>query len=143
MLVFLQQKRETASSIRSGPSFSPDHGKWRHMPPRDLKGTVSDHLGQAPYFALVELRAEDGALLREEIVANPHQALDKQKGLEVARMLVDRGVDVLLVRENLEGKGPSYVLADAGVETRITQAGSLEEILRDLEPEGDQPAVPS
>jgi cation diffusion facilitator family transporter len=111
------------------------------VPLEDHRGTVSDHLGQAPYFALVELRAEDGALLREEIVANPHQALEKQKGLEVARMLVDRGVDVLLVRENLEGKGPSYVLADAGVETRITQASSLEEILQELEPEGDQPPV--
>jgi cation diffusion facilitator family transporter len=103
------------------------------VPLEDHIGTVSDHLGQASYFALVELAAEDGALLREEIVANPHQALEKQKGLEVARMLVDRGVDVLLVRENLEGKGPSYVLADAGVETRITQASSLEEILTELE----------
>jgi cation diffusion facilitator family transporter len=103
------------------------------VPLEDHRGTVSDHLGQAPYFALVELAAEDGALLREEIVANPHQALEKQKGLEVARMLVDRGVDVLFVRENLEGKGPSYVLADAGVETRITQASSLDEILTELE----------
>ncbi len=112
------------------------------VPLENHRGAISDHLGQAPYFALVELRAEDGALLREEIVANPHQALEKQKGLEVARMLVDRGVDVLLVRENLEGKGPSYLLADAGVETRITQATSLEEILRELEPEGDQSSGP-
>jgi predicted Fe-Mo cluster-binding NifX family protein len=103
------------------------------VPLEDHRGTVSDHLGRAAYFALVELDAEDGALLREEIVANPHQTLEKQKGLEVARMLVDRAVDVLFLKEGLEGKGPSYVLADARVETRITDASSLEEILRELE----------
>jgi cation diffusion facilitator family transporter len=113
------------------------------VPLESHRGAVSDHLGRASYFALVELGTEDGALLRQEIVANPHQTLEKQKGLEVARMLVDRGVDVLLVKEDLAGKGPSYLLADAGVETRITQASSLEEILRELKPEGDQPSVPS
>jgi cation diffusion facilitator family transporter len=113
------------------------------VPLKDVRGTVSDHLGRASYFALVELGTGDGALLRQEILANPFQALEKQKGLKAARMLVDQGVDVLLVRENLEGKGPSYVLADGGVETRITQASSLEEILRELELGGDQPPVPS
>jgi len=113
------------------------------VPLEDHRGTVSDHLGKASYFALVELGAEDGALLRQEIVANPHQTLEKQKGLEVARMLVDRGVDVLFLKEDLEGKGPSYVLADAGVETRITEARSLEEILTELEREGDQSSAPS
>jgi len=113
------------------------------VPLQDYRGTVSDHLGKASYFALVELGAEGGALLRQEIVANPHQTLEKQKGLEVARMLVDRGVDVLFLKEDLEGKGPSYVLADAGVETRITEASSLEEILTELEREGDQSSAPS
>ena len=47
-------------------------------------------------------------------------------------MLVDQGVDVLLLKESLEGKGPSYVLADAGVETRITGAGTLSEILSEI-----------
>jgi cation diffusion facilitator family transporter len=103
------------------------------MPLEDPGGAISDHLGSAPYFALVELSAEDGALVRQEVLANPHQALEKQKGLEVARMLVEQGVDVLLLKEGLEGKGPSYVLAEAGVETRITEASSLEEILGELE----------
>ncbi|MGB5619863.1 MAG: hypothetical protein WBM78_23695 [Desulfobacterales bacterium] len=30
--------------------------------------------------------------------------------------------DVVLLRENLQGKGPAYVFADAGVETRMTAA---------------------
>jgi hypothetical protein len=41
-------------------------------------------------------------------------------------------VDVLLVREDLEGKGPSYALADSGVETRITGAKTLNQVLAEL-----------
>jgi len=102
------------------------------VPLQDANGTVSEHLGKAPYFALVELRAEDGALLRQEILANPHRQLEKQKGIEVAKMLVGQGVDILLLQESLEGKGPSYVLADAGVETRLAEADTLEQILAEL-----------
>jgi cation diffusion facilitator family transporter len=102
------------------------------VPLSDPRGTVSEHLGKAAYFALVELKVDDGSLVRQEIVVNPYQALEKQKGLQVARMLVEQGVDVLLVREDLEGKGPSYVLADGGVETRITRAGTLSEVMSEL-----------
>lgn len=102
------------------------------VPLQDRMGTVSGHLGKAAYFAIVELSAVDGALLREEILANPHKDLEKQKGLQAAKMLVSQGVDVLLVKEKLEGKGPSYVLADAGVETRLTEAESLAQVLAEL-----------
>jgi predicted Fe-Mo cluster-binding NifX family protein len=47
-------------------------------------------------------------------------------------MLVDQGVDVLLLKESLEGKGPSYVLGDAGVEARITEATTLSEVLLEV-----------
>jgi cation diffusion facilitator family transporter len=106
------------------------------VPLQDTSGAVSEHLGKAPYFALLELRAEDDTLLRQEILANPHRALEKQKGIEVAKMLVGQGMDVLLVKESLEGKGPSYVLADAGVETRLTQADTLSQVLAELKGQG-------
>lgn len=102
------------------------------VPLQDGRGAVSSHLGKAPYFGIVELRVEDGALLRQEILPNPYQKLEKQKGIEVAKMLVARGVDVLLLHETLEGKGPSYVLTDAGVETQLTQAETLDQVLTDL-----------
>jgi predicted Fe-Mo cluster-binding NifX family protein len=105
------------------------------IPLQDPGGAVSEHLGKAPYFALIELSAHDGSLLRQEILANRYGSEEKQKGLLVARMLVEEGVDVLFLKESLEGKGPSYVLADGGVESRLTQASSLAEILSDLESE--------
>lgn len=106
------------------------------VPLQDRTGTVSGHLGKAAYFAIVELSAVDGALQREEILANPHKDLEKQKGLQAAKMLVSQGVDVLLVKEKLEGKGPSYVLADAGVETRLTEGVKLGEVLAELGVDG-------
>ena len=50
----------------------------------------------------------------------------------MAKTLVRQGVDVLLVKESLEGKGPSYVLADARVETRLTEAESLTQVLDEV-----------
>jgi hypothetical protein len=41
-------------------------------------------------------------------------------------------VDVLLVKESLEGKGPSFVLADAGVETRLTEANTLTQVAAEV-----------
>ena len=39
--------------------------------------------------------------------------------------------DVVLLRENLQGKGPAYVFADAGVETRMTAAKTLSAAISD------------
>ncbi len=108
------------------------------VPLEDPRGTVSDHLGRAPYFAMVEVSADEGDLLRQEIVANPHRDLEKQKGIEAAKMLVRQGVDVLFVKESLEGRGPSFVLADAGVEMRLTEAGTLDEILAEVLGQGSE-----
>jgi cation diffusion facilitator family transporter len=109
------------------------------LPLSDPAGTVSEHLGKAPYFALVEVSTANGNLIRQEIMANPYHDQEKQKGIQVAKMLVGQGVDVLLVRESLEGKGPSYVLADAGVETRITGSSTLGEVLKEALNEPAQP----
>ena len=35
--------------------------------------------------------------------------------------------DVVLLQADVQGKGPSYVFADAGVEVRLTEAGALTE----------------
>jgi len=87
----------------------------------------------------VEVSTANGNLIRQEIMANPYHDQEKQKGIQVAKMLVGQGVDVLLVRESLEGKGPSYVLADAGVETRITGSSTLGEVLKEALNEPAQP----
>ena len=101
-------------------------------PLADMRGTLSKHFGESPYFALVEIDFEEMRLLRQEIVANPHKDLIKGKGLKVAQFLLGFKPDVVFSSERLEGKGPGYAFAEAGVETLQTDAGTLEELMAGL-----------
>ena len=104
-------------------------------PLADSAGTLSEHLGEAPYFALVTVRLADGAVEEQQIVTNPHREQEKAKGIRVAEWLVAQKVDVVLLRESLQGKGPVYVFGDAGVEMRMAEGTTLAEV---LEAEGDK-----
>ena len=102
------------------------------VPLADPGGTVSPHFGEAPYFALLTVRTADGQVERQEILSNPYAEMDKAKGIRVGEWLVELKADVVLLHEDLHGKGPAYVFADAGVETRLTGATSLVEVLDQL-----------
>jgi len=67
---------------------------------------------------------------RTEVIANPHQQVVKGKGLSVAKYLVTFKPDIITTREDLAGKGPGYVFADAGIETAQTDAKDLGSFLR-------------
>ncbi len=102
------------------------------VPLSDTAGTLSEHFGEAPNFALVTVRLADDAVEEQQIVANPHKTLEKAKGIRVAEWLVSQKVDVVLLKESLRGKGPVYVFGEAGVEMRETEATTLEEALSKL-----------
>jgi cation diffusion facilitator family transporter len=95
------------------------------IPLADEHGEISKHFGESPYFALVDVSTKENRVLRQEMVANPHAALDKGRGIPVARFVVGYKPDVVVTSESLEGKGPGYVLADAGVKNRLTEEKSL------------------
>ena len=104
------------------------------VPLADARGTVSVHFGESPYFALVTVRMRstapataDTQIERQEVLANPHKAVEKAKGIRVAEWLVGLKADAVLLREDVQGKGPAYVFADAGVDTWLTQATTLTE----------------
>jgi len=99
------------------------------IPLADLSGRLSEHFGEAPYFGLVTVRLSDGETASQEVVANPHVEVPKAKGIRVAEWLVGQKVDVVLLRESVQGKGPEYVFGDAGVEARLVAAESLQEAL--------------
>ena len=100
------------------------------VPLADAGGTISEHLGEAPYFALVRVRAVDGAVESRQIVANVYLEEEKAKGIRVAEWLVAQKVDVVLMAESLQGKGPIYVFGDAGVEMRPVRAKMLNEAIQ-------------
>ncbi len=99
------------------------------VPLADPGGTISEHLGEAPYFALVMVRLADGDIEEQQVVANPHKDLERAKGIRVAEWLVAQKADVVLLKESLRGKGPVYVFGDAGMEMRETEATTLSEAL--------------
>lgn len=99
---------------------------------RDSWGGLSDHFGESPYFALVDIDLQMKAVSRQEIVANPYRDLAKGKGLKVARLLLTYKPDMIICKESLAGKGPGYAFAEAGVESILTGAQSLEELVRSL-----------
>ncbi len=100
------------------------------VPLTDLAGTMSEEFGTAPYFALVTAEASDKTLGKTEILTNPYTRLEKARGIHVAEWLVENKADIVLVQEDLKKKGPSYVLANAGIEIRQIQARNLTEALK-------------
>jgi cation diffusion facilitator family transporter len=100
------------------------------VPLADADGAISEHFGEAPYFALVRVRLADGAIEKRQVIANPHKDVEKAKGIRVAEWLTTQKADVVLLRQSLQGRGPVYVFADAGVEMEETEATTLSEALR-------------
>jgi predicted Fe-Mo cluster-binding NifX family protein len=98
------------------------------VPLADLSGTMSDHFGEAPYFAFVTVDRVTGAVAEQRVRPNPHQSLEKRKGIQVAKWLAAQKVDIVLARVDLTGRGPGYVLRDAGIEAQHTEKRTVADV---------------
>ena len=101
------------------------------VPLSDPEGAISDHFGDSPYFAFVTIRLEDGTVESQEVMDNPHRAVEVAKGIRVAEWLVGQNVDQVVMKEDLSRKGPGYVLANAGIRSSITTAGRPEKAVEE------------
>jgi cation diffusion facilitator family transporter len=99
------------------------------FPLADPDGRLSEHFGEAPYFAVVTRRLSTGEVEKQEVLQNPHRELEKAKGIRVAEWLVSQKVDRVVLKEDLQGKGPEYVFANAGVEIILTEAENVSQAL--------------
>ncbi|MGC9395905.1 MAG: cation diffusion facilitator family transporter [Anaerolineae bacterium] len=99
------------------------------VPLETPEGMLSSHFGEAPYFALVTVRLTDGVATEQTVLLNPHQGEEKAKGIHVAEWLVTQKADVVMLRENLSGRGPVYVFGESGIEMQRTEATTLAEAL--------------
>jgi cation diffusion facilitator family transporter len=106
----------------------PSHMRYA-FPLATSDGKLSGHFGRAPYMALVTTRLVDGAIENYEVMRNPYCEEEKAKGIRVAEWLVSRKVDRIMLKEDLRGKGPEYVFANAGVEMVDTPSDTLDEAL--------------
>ena len=123
--------------------YEPEVRKYLHIavPLTDMMGKVSHHFGEAPYFALVVLRLDNGQVERQEVVANPHTKVPRAKGIRVAEWLVRQKADIVAVKEDLHKKGPAYVFADAGVQLKVLPDDQLDSVIDSIRKEkGDSPS---
>jgi len=95
----------------------------------DVSGNISSHFGESPYFAFVDLNLIERSAEKQTILNNPYRDLEKGKGIKVAKLLIGRKSDVVVAKESLVGKGPGYALAEAGTETVVTEAATLQELV--------------
>lgn len=102
------------------------------VPLEDADGGISSHFGEAPFFAIVLLHVAGREIERQEIVKNPHAHIEKAKGIRVAEWLVGQKVDELVTREDMQHKGPAYVLSDAGVNIHTVSTDQLHEAIESI-----------
>ncbi len=99
------------------------------IPLASLSGAISEHFGEAAYFAFVSVGQAAGAVIEQRILPNPHHDLDKGKGMQVAQWLAAQKVDIVLAKVELSGRGPDYVFRDAGIKIKRTEENTLSEAI--------------
>lgn len=99
------------------------------VPLNNKEGEISEHFGGAPFIAIWDERLKDGSKTIQDLISNPFLKMEKGKGIKLAELLVDRSVDILYIKEDFEGKGPSYVFSSADIDIRKTNVRSLQEFV--------------
>ncbi len=112
------------------------------VPLADTHGAVSEHFGTAPFFAFRDVRADDGVIMEQRIIANPHADEPHGRGIKVAPWLLVQDIDVLVTADDVREKAPGYALGDAGVEVSITAAEAIDQALAEFEASKRQSKVP-
>lgn len=93
--------------------------------------TLCDHFGEAPFFAIWQIRPKSGEVEKKTIIKNPFRHAEKGKGIQAARFLVRYNIDKVAAGKKIQFSGPSYVFSDSGVETvEISEKSAEEAIMR-------------
>ncbi len=98
----------------------------------DEKSRLSDHFGEAPYFAIIAKSYSNKTVSIDNYLPNCFKDLERQKGVKAAEMLAEHGVDQVRSRVRLEGKGSGYALDALQIEVAQTSAQTLEDMITEL-----------
>lgn len=95
------------------------------------KKTISLHFGEAPFFRLVRVmhQGDEDTIGADTVCINPFSKEEKTKGIKVANWLLAQGMDILIVRQDMTGKGPAFVLGDAEASIILTNESDAEKAL--------------
>jgi cation diffusion facilitator family transporter len=99
----------------------------------DEKSGLSEHFGEAPYFAIIEEDFSNETVLIKEYLKNPFKDLERKKGVKAAELLAEYGVDQVRSPVQLNGKGAGYALEALQIEVVPTVSRSLEVLLAELQ----------
>jgi cation diffusion facilitator family transporter len=102
------------------------------VPLMEDRNTVSGHFGDAPYFYLTTIKADEKRILSESYLRNSFAGEEKGKGIKVSEWLLEKGVDTIYTQKELKGKGPGYVFSDAMVDIIVTEAKTLPQVKENL-----------
>ncbi len=105
------------------------------MEDQGLDAKLSGHFGEAPLFALLAKQIFTGRAGVQTLVQNPFNQLERHKGVKVAELLAEHGVDEVRTRVDLDGKGAGYALEALGVDALTTEAATLRELLAEISPD--------
>lgn len=110
--------------------FEPEH-KETYVYAAPLAGGdgLSPEFGEAERYALVTVGSEDKLVRDVRYLRNPYEDEPSGRGIRIAQMLIEQGADAVFVREEIEGKGPYYVLTADHVAVLRTDAETLPEAL--------------
>jgi len=90
----------------------------------NLDAAVAQHFGKSPYFIFV-----DSVTMEWEVVENPADRTEKGAGMQVAPILIERDVDLLITGK--VGTNTSQILAIAEIKVVQGVTGSVREALEE------------
>ncbi len=94
--------------------------------------TLSEHFGEAPFFAVLKKEMRTGNVAFENFVANSFSNLERRKGVKTAELLSEMGIDEVWTRVKLDGKGAGYALEALGIDVLTTEATDLKELVSEM-----------
>ena len=102
------------------------------LPLADDQQTISKHFGEAPFFRLLRVKLSTGEITGERFLKNPFLHADKAKGIKVAEWLLENGLKILISPQDQSGKGPGFVLGNAGAEILLTKETNADNALASI-----------
>ena len=102
-----------------------------------LDSTLTEHFGEAPFFAVLKKEMRTGNVAFETFVANDFRKLERHRGVKAAEFLSEMGIDEVWTRVALDGKGVGYALEALGIDVLTTEATTLRELISEIAQEPD------
>jgi cation diffusion facilitator family transporter len=103
----------------------------------ELDSPLSEHFGEAPFFAVLKKQIRTGGVTLETFVENRSKDLKSHRGVKAAEALEEMGVDEVRARAALDGKGAGYALEALGIDVFTTEASTLRELISEMGANGN------